>query len=307
MNGIYFLANDRVKDWFIAAVESVRARGATLPICVIPYDDNTLQIRALVIKYGLTFWEDASRAALDEIGATFVLNKLEYNHMFRKFACFWGPYEDFMYSDVDVIALMNWDELVTQFHASDAALWYFDLSEDFVYKPGPLLEQFQRQGKGMRFNGGGFVSSKGEFDLAQVRFLAAQAQAYRLQFAGMDQAFLNYCIDATDRNAVNAADRVPNLHSWSWAPATYKGHSDIYEIADREGTFQGKRFPMIHWAGFELRSYMPHRELWLKYRLRNAPWLDKLNYGWAWRVRPIFGNVKRALQKNLSPESPIGI
>ena len=46
-NGIYILANDVVYDQMIALIHSVEKNvGASWPICVVPYDDNTGKIQA---------------------------------------------------------------------------------------------------------------------------------------------------------------------------------------------------------------------------------------------------------------------
>jgi hypothetical protein len=45
-NGVYILANDVVLDQLIALINSIEQNiGKHLPICVVPYDDNTERAR----------------------------------------------------------------------------------------------------------------------------------------------------------------------------------------------------------------------------------------------------------------------
>lgn len=50
--GIYILANDIVLDQLIALIHSIEENiGRQMPICVVPYDDNTQQSRKATQTY----------------------------------------------------------------------------------------------------------------------------------------------------------------------------------------------------------------------------------------------------------------
>lgn len=304
MNGIYFTANDVALDWMIAAIESIRARGCTLPATIIAFDERTRHLEMLAAKYKWQIWHHESLKELDRLGTLYYPHDPINARMFRRLASFWGPYDNFIYTDADIVALMNWDEILQAYSASNSRFWYFGRSPDDVYKPGPLLDELRRNNRGVCFNGGFFASSRGVLTYERVAQLLPEALKLRSQFADAsgEQPFFNYYMDHELIPVESASTHLPDLYDWNWAPSLFMGRSDFYLEADREGAFEGKRFPMIHWAGFDICSYMPNRELFLKYRLRSAPPSDQLRYAWEWQIRPLFGNLYRALKRGRSTQ-----
>lgn len=295
MNGIYFLANDVVTDWVHVAIESLRAKGCTLPICIISFDAQTQQLEQMARPYKFQIWHDPLIDRLETIGVQFHSNDPVNRRMFRRLASFWGPYDHFIFTDVDIAALMNWDEILTAFVQSGSKFWYFDRSEDRVYHPGPLLDELKARGRAVMFNGGMFASSRHvmTFELMQEFTLhALQMREHFLPKVG-EQAFFNYYMDYHNIPLDSAGAFMPDLYDWMWAPSTFHGRTDFFEIADRTGKFEGKRFPMIHWSGFEPGIRMPQAGLYLKYRLRNASLGEKFQYTKDWRVRPALRTAKR--------------
>lgn len=283
MNGIYLIANDVVYDWFISAVTSIRAKGAACPIVVIPFDARIARISAYCAKFNYQIWDDPGFAALDEIAALFYPNSPQQAGMFRKFACFWGPFEKFCYLDVDMVALMNWDETLKTFDDSGDDFWFFAGSPNSVYRPGPLLTELTQSNRTFQFNAGAFASRRGLFDIAGLERLAQAGVTVKSQFCNTgDQPFFNYCIDHSDVKARSASDAIPLLRPFNWANSTFMHPQSIYTIADQEGTFRGKYFSCIHWAGIKLSPRMPYSHLFLKYRLLKATREDKLKFLWKW-------------------------
>lgn len=303
MNGIYFLANDIASDWVHVATESLRAKGCTLPICIIAFDAQTQRLERMARKYKFEIWHDPLIDRLETIGIQFYPNDPVNRRMFRRLASFWGPYDNFIFSDVDMVALMNWDEILTAFVQSGSKFWYFDRSENRVYHPGPLLDELQARGRAVMFNGGMFASSRNVMTFETMQEFAPHALRVREYFARKagEQPFFNYYMDYYDIPLDSASKYMPDLYDWMWAPSTIRGRTDFFEIADRTGSFEGKRFPMIHWAGFEPGGRMPQRALYAKYRLQNVSLEDKVRYTWALRTNPFLGAVKRGLQSKLSP------
>jgi len=300
-SGIYFLANDIVKEWFIACSESIRAHGCTLPICIIPFDEKIFEIQKLAPKYGAEIWQDSKLAELDGIGTQFFPGSYGRIRMFRKLACFWGPFEYFMYSDLDLIALMNWDEILLAFPDSNLDFVYFGKSSGNVFLTAYSNDILYKESH--QFNSGAFVSSRGLFSLKEFHSFANSVapRATELFCRSADQPFLNYCIDHSDVSVGSISELIPNVYDWNWARSSYLGRNDIYKVADRTGSFNGRRFPFIHWAGFKQHSSMPNYELFLKYRLRNSSVGERLRYEWAFRIRLVFENIKKLNTKFSRP------
>ena len=71
--GVYFLGNDRVLDWSIGLLESLRFHNPDIPLALIHYDDRICQIAALTSKYQFTIFSGPTLAIVDEEGHS--LNK----------------------------------------------------------------------------------------------------------------------------------------------------------------------------------------------------------------------------------------
>lgn len=297
MNGIYFLANDFVTDWVHVATESIRAKGCTLPICIISFDAQTQKLERMAARYKFEIWHDPLIDRLETIGAQFYPKSATGRRMFRRLASFWGPYDHFIFTDVDIVALMNWEEILDAFIASDSRFWYFDRSPSNVYRSGPLLDELQSRGRAMMFNGGMFASSRNVMTFERMVEFTPQALQVREQFMQSgEQPFFNYYMDYYEIPLDSANTFMPDLYDWMWAPSTYRGRTDFFAIADRTGSFEGKRFPMIHWAGHDPGPKMPQRALYLKYRFRNASLGERLQHSWMWHTSRLFGKAKRGPQ-----------
>src|SRR5262245_1099401 len=123
--GLYYLGNDSVLDWLVASLESVRQHGYRGPITVIPFDEKIARLTTLVPPYDFSIWQHPSLLELDRIGQSLDPVKPYHVHSFRKLAAFWGDYEHFFYSDADVVALTNYQELFDAFRQSQLDFMYF--------------------------------------------------------------------------------------------------------------------------------------------------------------------------------------
>ena len=56
-NGVYILANDAVFEQLIALINSLEINvSKDLPICIVPYDDNTQRARLATQRYPQVQW-----------------------------------------------------------------------------------------------------------------------------------------------------------------------------------------------------------------------------------------------------------
>jgi hypothetical protein len=109
--GIYLVANRQSADECGNLVYSIRRCGCQLPIRIIPFGGEPLPISAA--------WNDVrvlSISDFPEEGVAFVeqLKRRIPNcslGFLRRFLAWFGEFDEFLYSDNDVVALMNWEEL----------------------------------------------------------------------------------------------------------------------------------------------------------------------------------------------------
>ena len=102
--GIYVLANDRVREHAIALLASLRAHDPEVPVVLIPYDDAHHEVtRVAAARFDVRVWEDdATLGWIDaELHRVFGAGFFRRPGNFRKQACWFGPFEDFLYLDAD--------------------------------------------------------------------------------------------------------------------------------------------------------------------------------------------------------------
>ena len=105
--GVYFLANNYVIDFAIAFLNSFRSYNPDIPLCLIPYDSNYDKIAALYEKFNFTIFNDEKVInACDDISSLFPSS---ISGGFRKLAMWEGPFDEFIYIDVDTVVLSNLD------------------------------------------------------------------------------------------------------------------------------------------------------------------------------------------------------
>lgn len=197
IKGIYCLANDKVLDWMIACLESLRVHAPEYRLVVIPFDDNIHEIAKLSHQYKFELFQDESLDKLDEIGRTFYPEDYILSHTFRKFAVFWGPLEHFLFIDSDIVVLLNLEELFKAYFLSNSDFLYNDPNMNEVYKPGIFREKMIKDYSAKGFNTGCFLSSRCLLTFEEIKELLQEATRVKEYFVPWgEQPFLNYCIDA---------------------------------------------------------------------------------------------------------------
>ncbi|HAX75445.1 MAG TPA: methionine synthase, partial [Cyanobacteria bacterium UBA11372] len=104
--GIYITANDKVTEQAIALLNSIRAYDTETPIVMIPYDDNYQQIASLLNeKYGVQVYEDLEfiDRLSKKLQQTFGEQFFARPNQFRKQACWFGAFDEFLYIDTDIV------------------------------------------------------------------------------------------------------------------------------------------------------------------------------------------------------------
>jgi hypothetical protein len=116
--GIYLVANKRSQDHCENLIHSIRRSGCQLPIRLIPYGGEPVDSSAILAQVEVTpeaSYPAEARALVDRLcGALscprgFVL----------RYLAFYSDWDHFLYSDNDIVALMDWSELFSYFDTDD--------------------------------------------------------------------------------------------------------------------------------------------------------------------------------------------
>jgi len=299
--GIYFLANDRVLDWAIALLESIRAHDASLPLVLIPYDDRLDSLVTLAQRYSFQVYSDSSLAKLDELGAGFAPENEQpgWVPMFRKFAAFWGPLQNAIYLDCDIVVLDSLAGLLQAFEGSDLDFCFFDETDEFIYQSENLRRSMKERFGARLFNAGYWAVRRDKLTFEQVVTLADEARALREEFYyGMDQPFLNYCVHRGALRHGGFSDLVPGLahHHWAARWRRIERRDGSYRVCDSGSPDCGKAIKLLHWAGSGISPVMPYRREFLTYRLRSVPRWGRASYRASAWARYLAGPAWRDLK-----------
>lgn len=305
-NGAYILANDIVCDQLIALINSLeRNVSADLPICVVPYDDNTAKSRLATQRYPQVQWFDdeallnkwetfaiqiwrANAAAIADWEARGI-SGVSRMGMHRRFCCFDGPFDKFVYLDADILAMNNFDVLFDSLDRHDFVTYdfqYKDLSHVFSVDAPNLTDVFERDRLNTEiFCAGLFASRKGLFTDQMLASLLASLQAGEadiLYYNGPDQSILNYMVMKANINAANLARTLP--------PEARTGccvTSAHFKEQDRVLFDKEQQLIYLHYIGVSSRFFarlcagenilFPYRDLFLYYRYLNGDEKPALN------------------------------
>jgi len=271
--GVYTLANNVTIEWFQAFIRSFRRANPTLPLTVIPYDTSISQLQALTKKHQFTIMEESECRRFDALEAV-VMGENQKAPMFRKWACFFGRYTDFIFLDSDIIVTSALDEILDAFSTTSYDFLYFDAHLGAVYTPEAAPEMASKYGS-VGFNAGAFASRKGTISYDELVEISQKAARDRNKFIieQGDQPFLNYVFDTSRRRTICIDQVLPKFAAFAWArlPFTYDWKTNVAINSE------GKIMPFIHWAGCVYPT-MVRPEIFLRYRTSGFSFPARMRY-----------------------------
>ncbi len=270
--GIYIMANDKFTDYSIALLNSIRLFDPDTPVILIPYDDNYQEVaRILKDRFGvsvydpLNFIEGLSVRLRDVFGDRFFARP----NQFRKQACWFGPFDEFIYIDTDVVVFEKISENLNYLSDYDFICADYQHAGGMtnVFTPNVLAETvFTEQDLHDIFNGGFWGSRKGvitETDLYETfQECAAHPDYFDFSQKTSDQPIINYMILKRVEKRFNIVRR-PGGAPGNWAGTPhFEREGDI--LVDPKRGRQPLQY--LHWAGFKIASGCPYWDIWKHYR-----------------------------------------
>lgn len=274
--GIYITANDKVTDHAIALINSIRVHDLDTPIVLIPYDDNYHQVAEILKeRHGVRVYEDLefidrlSNRLHEIFGGDFFARP----NQFRKQACWFGEFDEFLYIDTDIVVFEKLIDNLNYFSQYDF------LSCDYqhlgginnVFTPKVIEDKIftQNELKDI-FNGGFWASKKGlisEQDLYDTfSECAAHPEYFDFSQKTSDQPIINYMILKRIARRFNIVRRPKG------APGNWAGSSHFLVDGDRliDPTVD-QPLQYLHWAGIRIQLGCPYWQIWEHYRYLHEP------------------------------------
>lgn len=268
--GTYILANDAVLDWTIAFSNSFRLHNPDLPLCIIPYDDNIKELDKLKENYNFFWYENFEvLEKCDQLWLLCAAKDDRWSGTFRKFACWFGSFQSFIYADTDIVVLQSFEPILKIIHRyaflaaqqSPNNVWI----QSAVESPPVGLEKSEVE---FLCGTGFFASNIWSFDwssnLEKLEDIVIQASKFKdyMEPSWNDQSFLNYRITRQIDKCVYWWDtKLKNYMNGGFWP----GGEGLVQHQKDSILLQEPRPLFVHWAGLKGAS-KPLQDLWEFYR-----------------------------------------
>ncbi|GAA6620302.1 Npun_R2821/Npun_R2822 family protein [Scytonema sp. NUACC26] len=298
--GIYILANDIVYDQLVALLNSIEANaGKKYPICIIPYDERLERVKCeLQNRTNVTIFEDNGILKSWNEFATKVwqahpnafkiwqengISGIYRHGMHRRFSCFDGPFEKFIYLDADIVILNSLEYVFQQLNKNDFVVYdfqYKDPKHVYNLNSDKLLDIFsEARITNEIFCAGMYGSKKGLFNERRREELISwleKGEAEILYMNAPDQTILNYMIMRSGISSYNFA-----LHLSKSERTGCSVTSNHFEEKNNILYDRGNRLTYLHYIGLESQLFtnvcsgknidFPYREVFLHYRYLHEP------------------------------------
>lgn len=241
---IYLVANDRSRRDFLNLVYSIISSGCKLPIFLIPFGGQAIPLNTLPNEVEILAENSFPSEAITFVDhlATFLACPRGF---LLRFLPFFGGYERFVYSDNDVVALCNWEELIQRLDHCDI------VHADEEYTTGSrynfLDPSFPESCFGTDFHAhaitaGHFAAKRSSKIIPSLNqaldWMVANQSVCRMH----DQTLLHLASYFGNLNALNLC-KPPHRWLSSWS-GDYQNTLEILHLLQ-----QGKRISHLHYSG----------------------------------------------------------
>lgn len=272
--GIYITANDRVTDHAIALLKSIRVYDPEIPVMLIPYDENYQWVAAILSQdFGVEVYEDLEfiDRLSQQLHQIFGDRFFARPNQFRKQACWFGPFEEFLYIDTDIVVFEKISDNLNYLADYDFICADYQHAGGIsnVFTPKVIEEGVFSEADCQDIFNGGFWGSKkhliSEEDLYAVfSDCAAHPEYFDFSQKTSDQPIINYMVLKRFQKRFNIVRR-PGKGPGNWAGS----HHFIVEGDRLIDPKVNQPLQYVHWAGMKIQPGCPYWEIWEHYRYLN--------------------------------------
>jgi hypothetical protein len=266
------MANDRVKEQAAALLNSIRLYDKDTPIILIPYDNKYSEIAKLFQKpYGVEIFPDLElvERICQNVRRIFGRKVFPRPEQFRKQASWFGPFDEFLYLDTDIVVfekiinaldyLVNYDFVNCDYQYKNGIKFLFTpkILEDKVVSPIDLKNVF---------NAGFWASKKGlvseEMLYGTFNECLGRLEYFDFSSGVTDMPVFNYLVLKLIKRKFNIVrdTGIKGPGEWAGCPH-FKREGNI--LVDPN---VNQPLKYLHWAGIKIEPGCPYYDVWEYYR-----------------------------------------
>lgn len=242
---IAIIANDKVMHWLLPFLESWKATNPTLPVHLIPYDDNVARTRAVAALYGVHF-SDIDCRELDALSKKLYPVSFGKRFRLRKLLSLALPLDEVIYFDVDIILFRDLSPMFGLIEPGVTDFIVVTRTDEYVYNKRRETIPYLRDA--FTFNDGFFVTSNKVLDV-QDFYDAMEADertfdAVRQRGGLFAQPLTNFVVHRKGLKVRALWEMVPGASGESYHKATNVVFGD-----DGPTCSYGGQVYFAHWPG----------------------------------------------------------
>jgi hypothetical protein len=244
--GIAIVGNDKIIDWLLPFLESYRDTNSSLPIYLIPYDDNVEMTRRAADIYGATY-VDEEPVEIDKLSHELYPGFFNSNRRrLRKLQALALPLDEVAYVDVDVILFRDFTPIFGRLEADKREFIVASPSFEYVYNDRRSNYAFLNDA--LLFNDGFWVTSNKYLKLSDfIETMKEDAEIFhdvRKRGQLFAQPLVNF---VTHRRGIKI-ELLPNVVEKASHESFYKAPGVTF-VDGKPVDFEGKEIYFAHWAG----------------------------------------------------------
>lgn len=255
--GIYLVANLKSQALCENLIYSIRQSGCTLPIKLIHYGGKPINSSYIKSQVQLVDAMDFPTQGIQLIDRSeSVINNYTRGIAYR-FLAWLGEWDEFIYSDNDIVALMNWEKLfdfLPGHQLVHADQEYLTEGRWNYYKPQAIQQAFGPDALMKAFTSGHYVSVKSSQIITHIDQAIDWVKAHPDVTIKQDQSLLNIASLLGKWQTLNLC-KAPNHWSTTWADDHKNTLSVIQAIQG------GQPISHLHYSGRNPDGALPIDDL----------------------------------------------
>ena len=257
--GIYLVANKKSEELCANLIYSIRESGCKLPIRIIHFGGEAIRSSFILNEVELVYFQDFSKEAQDFVNnLRTVLTDCPMGFLYR-FLAWYSDWDQFIYSDNDIVALCNWEKLFELVEGHDLLHCDTEYTTNGIFnydKPEFIKAEFGSTALESALTAGHFLVSKNESMIEDINSAVRWYSKNPGMAKNHDQALLHIASLLGSWKMLNLC-KAPNnwLSSWS---GDFKHDLELIQLSQA-----GKKISHLHYSGGTPSGYSPVEELLL--------------------------------------------